>query len=55
MGPNARQLSVKFEAIFVSKQYDFSPNVSCQLGQNQIQGLSVVSKTSLSVVSGKYR
>ena len=34
MGPNARQLSVKFEAIFVSKQYDFSPNVSCQLGQN---------------------
>ncbi len=34
MGPTACQLSVKFEAIFVNKQYDFSPIVSCQLSQN---------------------
>ena len=31
----------------LSKKYDFSP-------KSQIQGLSVVSKTSLSVVSEKY-
>ena len=47
------QLNLK---LFVSKQYDFPPIVSCQLikPKSQIQGLSVVSKTSLSVVSEKY-
>ena len=49
--------TVKFEAIhFVSKQYDFFP-VACQssvMPKCQIQYLSVVSKTNLSVVSEKY-
>ena len=31
MGPNACQLNLK---LFVSKQYDFSTIVSCQLSQN---------------------
>ena len=54
MGPNACQLSVKFEAICQQAVRFFA---HCQLSvepKSQIQGLSVVSKTSLSVVSEKY-
>jgi hypothetical protein len=48
----ACQLSVKFEAIFVSKQYDFPPIVSCQLSQNlkfRVYQLSVRLVCQLSV------
>ena len=55
MGPTAYvscQLNLK---LFVSKQYDFLPIVSCQLSQNlKFRVCQFVSKTNLSVVSEKY-
>ncbi len=55
MGPNACQLSVNCEAIFVSssKQYDFSPlsvvSYKPKGSKSQIQGLSVTLVCQLSV------